>query len=969
MKKFLTFNWFFLIVIGVFGQIPPGYYDSAEGLTGYDLKTALHNIIKNPNVDSYSGLWSDFYKTDVDKYYENDGTVLDIYSEDPSGADPYEFTLGDDQCGSYSGEGSCYNREHSFPKSWFNDASPMYSDLFHIYPTDGYVNNKRSNYPYGEVDNPTWTSMNGCKLGPCSIPGYSGTVFEPIDEFKGDLARSYFYMATCYEDKVASWTSDVLDGSSDKVYVDWFLNMLIQWHEQDPVSQKEIDRNDSIYAIQGNRNPFIDHPEWVECIWQNSCSGTVAPPENFIATAVSSSEIDLSWDLNADNDSVVLAYNTTNTFGTPSGNYNPGDNISGGGTVLYVGTATNFNHTGLTSQTYYYKIWSVNTQDYSTGVETSASPLLPEPTNHVTDFIVSATTSSSIDLTWTDATGGTEPTGYLIKANLQGNPISDPVDGNPEPDGTYTKNVAQGVQTVTFDGLNASTTYDFKIFPYTNSGSNIDYKTDGTVPTATGTTDSISQSDTCGHETFDNLATGSSSYSDRSWTGQDGSTWTATDARTDQEITSGNAAICIRNGYIQSGTISGGIGNITMTTKRVFSGGSGNLTVYVNDVEVGTIPYSDAVQTSSIENIDVSGDIVIKIVSDNSDRIVVDDIIWTCNSCSNYPTPPDNVSVSSSDICPGDNVTLSYTGGSGDVFNWYAASCGGTYVGTGDNLTVTPSETTTYYGRWENSCGESACLSVTVNVNQATQITTQPQSQSVCEGDDVTFSVSATGDNLTYQWQKDGSDISGSTSSSLTLTNVSSSDEGSYACVVTGDCGSVTSNAATLTIGSEITITQQPQSVTTYLLDTVMFVVTASGNVDFYQWYKDSIALPSSNNDTLYLYNVQWDDAGYYYCVLSNSCDTVTSDTAMLTIRPEDIQKINQSISIMPNPNDGHFTLFVPYQNAKIMIYDINGQKVYEKICNFNENEIALDNLSSGFYFIKLEGENHLFFTKLIIEK
>ena len=268
-----------MLAIITFSQIPSGYYDSAQGKTGSDLKTALHNIIKNPSVDSYSDLWTDFTKTDVDNYYENDGSVLDIYSENPSGSDPYNFSYTSDQCGSYSAEGDCYNREHSFPKSWFNDSTPMYSDLFHIYPTDGYVNNRRANYAYGEVSNPTWTSQNGGKLGPCSVSGFSGTVFEPIDEYKGDIARSYFYMATCYEPNIATWqgfgnADDVLDGTTYPCFDQWFIDMLISWHENDPVSQKEIDRNDSIYKIQGNRNPFIDHPEWVECIWLNQCSST-----------------------------------------------------------------------------------------------------------------------------------------------------------------------------------------------------------------------------------------------------------------------------------------------------------------------------------------------------------------------------------------------------------------------------------------------------------------------------------------------------------------------------------------------------------------------------------------------------------------------------------------------------------------------------------------------------------------------
>nr|WP_319400622.1 endonuclease [uncultured Carboxylicivirga sp.] len=257
----------------VFAQIPTGYYSSAEGKSGYELKTALFNIIKGHTEQSYNSLWTHFKTTDK----KADGTVWDMYSDVPGGSPSYVYTFGNDQCGQYSGEGSCYNREHSFPKSWFHEGKPMYSDLFHLYPTDGYVNGRRSNYPFGEVSSPTWTSTNGCKLGKNSTEGYSSTVFEPIDEYKGDFARSYFYMATRYENVISTWvnygsSSELLDGSSDKVFKDWQLNLLIKWNNEDPVSEKEINRNNAIFDIQDNRNPFIDHPEYVTAIWNGSPS-------------------------------------------------------------------------------------------------------------------------------------------------------------------------------------------------------------------------------------------------------------------------------------------------------------------------------------------------------------------------------------------------------------------------------------------------------------------------------------------------------------------------------------------------------------------------------------------------------------------------------------------------------------------------------------------------------------------------
>lgn len=258
---------FYLVCFLVFqflysnSQIPNGYYNSAQGLTGVPLKQALHNIIKNHYSVSYSALWSYFQQTDK----KPNGKVWDMYSDKPNGTLPYEYTFSTDQCGSYSGEGSCYNREHSWPQSWFNSNSPMTSDLFHLYPTDGYVNGKHGDNPFGNVGSVTWTSLNGSKLGYCNYPGYSGLVFEPIDEYKGDFARSFFYMSVRYYTEDGSWqTNDMVTKSEIN---EWALKNLYEWHLADTVSQKEIDRNNKVYGIQNNRNPFIDHPEFVEMVW------------------------------------------------------------------------------------------------------------------------------------------------------------------------------------------------------------------------------------------------------------------------------------------------------------------------------------------------------------------------------------------------------------------------------------------------------------------------------------------------------------------------------------------------------------------------------------------------------------------------------------------------------------------------------------------------------------------------------
>ncbi|WP_027376470.1 endonuclease [Kaistella palustris] len=293
MKKIFT-----VLLAGIFSaafaQAPPDYYNGTAGLTGYTLKSKLSEIISDGALDlgygtGTGGLWETFYTSDVDKYYENNGTVLDMYSERPAGPDAYEYRLGrvtdgGNQCGttnSMEQENSCYNREHTLPKSFFGgiNARPMANDAHFIIPADYYVNGQRFNYPYGETNDPDWTSSNGSKVGGCSFPDYGGTIFEPIDEFKGDLARMQLYFITRYETKLQNFSQynpsmNPIDGSRERGYKQWYINLLLKWALQDPVSQKEIDRNNAIYARQKNRNPFIDHPEWVFMIWNSTLSSS-----------------------------------------------------------------------------------------------------------------------------------------------------------------------------------------------------------------------------------------------------------------------------------------------------------------------------------------------------------------------------------------------------------------------------------------------------------------------------------------------------------------------------------------------------------------------------------------------------------------------------------------------------------------------------------------------------------------------
>lgn len=244
------------------------YYQPANGKSGQALKTVLSSIItKGHTKIGYDGLYNSYKKTDT----RPDGKVRDWYSNATN------FTHVVDKAGSYRNEGDCYNREHCLPQSWYKgDGNTDYlvCDIIHVLPTDGYVNNRRSNNPLAETNNPTWSSKNGySRVGNCSVSGYSGQIFEPNDEIKGDIARIYFYVVTRYENTATKWANNatasaVFNGSSAyQPFKQWYFDMLVRWAKNDPVDDLEIARNNAVYEEQGNRNPFVDYPGLEDYIW------------------------------------------------------------------------------------------------------------------------------------------------------------------------------------------------------------------------------------------------------------------------------------------------------------------------------------------------------------------------------------------------------------------------------------------------------------------------------------------------------------------------------------------------------------------------------------------------------------------------------------------------------------------------------------------------------------------------------
>ena len=294
MKRIFLLSTIFFFALSLFAKSVtpaaslPTYYQDIDGKAGKALFDAVQKVTKlGYSSLGYDGLWGAYKKTDM----RDNGKIWDMYSD-------CSWTVGSDQCGSYNNECDCYNREHSIPKSWFGGSkSGPGCDIFQVVPTDGYVNNKRSSYAFGEVSNASYT-YDGAKLGSAksititggntiagntgtTISG-SGTVFEPSDEYKGDFARGYFgtmikwagdYQAFTSGDGSKMFSSNYNTGSFG--LTKYGVALLMKWHRQDPISQKEIDRNNGIQETQGNRNPFIDYPYLAEYIWGEKAGETL----------------------------------------------------------------------------------------------------------------------------------------------------------------------------------------------------------------------------------------------------------------------------------------------------------------------------------------------------------------------------------------------------------------------------------------------------------------------------------------------------------------------------------------------------------------------------------------------------------------------------------------------------------------------------------------------------------------------
>lgn len=265
MKKFLLLCVSILCFLGADATYKAGYYDRMEGKRREALKQAVKECVAQHTMLNYTNLPNNWVYTDVyPELYNGQKRWWEMYSNEV-------YLIRGGQSGLTSFRDNRMQREHSVPKSWWgsDDSSPAWTDIYNLYPSDGPANQAKSNYPLGPVDPARASFNNGATKVGVPVSGFGGSaglVFEPADEYKGDFARAYFYVFTVYDQ--LNWTANSMGARNTwPTLKPWAYEMLLQWARRDPVSQKEIDRNDAAERQQGNRNPFIDFPELAEYIW------------------------------------------------------------------------------------------------------------------------------------------------------------------------------------------------------------------------------------------------------------------------------------------------------------------------------------------------------------------------------------------------------------------------------------------------------------------------------------------------------------------------------------------------------------------------------------------------------------------------------------------------------------------------------------------------------------------------------
>ena len=591
MKKIILLAFLFFAFIA---NSQESYYDdvdlTAEGLI-LKQNLATKTISAHTNTLSYG--WGALQATDLNP--ANSSEVLLIYGYSQTGTTAR--SRGVNQNGGGQGD---WNREHVYPKSLGTPnlgTSGPGADAHHLRPSDVDFNSQRGSTKF--------TNGSG-------NAGDQNGGWYPGDEWKGDVARIMMYMYIRYDQQCLPTGVGI---GSDADTPDKMIDLFLEWNVEDPVSDFERQRNtyhentSNTYA-QGNRNPFIDNAYLATRIWGGDdaldswglyiTADSEAPtvPTNVSLSNITTTTIDTSWEASSDNVGVTKyeIYVDGSLNGTSTNtNY----------TITSLNPATNYSITVLA------KDIASNESIQSTAVNgttltDSTAPSVP------TNITITNETGTSFIVNWNASTDNSSVSSYDVF-----------LDGNLKGTSTTT--------TYTAIGLNATTTYSVSVLAR-DSADNISAQSAAVNGITTEPTS------TCGAETFENMPVNSSSYSTLTWTGDDGIEWNATKSRTDQTLNGRAVAIALLRdneaGSMTSSTFANGMGSLTASTMRAFSGGAGNLNVLVNGNIVGTLPYDTAQQTTTISNINISGNITIEITRSGSeeDRVIIDDLTWTCFS-------------------------------------------------------------------------------------------------------------------------------------------------------------------------------------------------------------------------------------------------------------------------------------------------------------------------------------------------